>query len=225
MSNTEQPVVAVLGGTGDLGGGLAWRWAKAGYDLIIGSRTEEKALKAVAELQETHPDAKLRGLENSEAAAAADISVLTVPFAHQRGTLETIKNSLAGKILVDCTVPLVPPKVARVQLPEEGCAALIAQAAVGDEVEVVSAFHNVGAEHLPSDHDIDCDVLVFGDKVAARASVIALIEAASMRGWHAGPLANSAAAEALTSILIGINKRYGIRGSGLRITGEPTKTP
>ena len=128
-------------------------------------------------------------------------------------------------MLVDCTVPLVPPRVARVQLPPEGCAALLAQSAVGDDARVVSAFHNVGADHLKSDHEIDCDVLVFGDEVDSRKQVTTLVEAAGMRAWHGGPLANSAAAEALTSVLIGINKRYGIAGAGLRITGTPSKEP
>jgi len=142
-----------------------------------------------------------------------------VPFANQKSTLESVREALAGKILIDVTVPLVPPKVARVQMPPESCAALAAQAVLGDGVTVVSAFQNVGASHLRDDHPVDCDVLVCGDKLAAREQVITLVEAAGMRGWHAGPLANSVAAEALTSVLIGINKRYQIEGAGLRITG------
>ncbi len=219
----SRPTVAVIGGTGDLGGGLAWRWAKAGYSVIVGSRGQEKAERAAAEIQEDLPNADVTGLENVAAADAADLVVLTVPFSSQTANLEAIGDACQGKVLVDCTVPLVPPKVARVQLPDAGSAAQIAQEAVGDGVDVVSAFHNVGAEHLRSDHDIDCDVLVFGNKVAAREQVVALVEAASMKAWHAGPLANSAAAEAFTSVLIGINKRYGIAGAGLRITGTPTK--
>ncbi|REJ83474.1 MAG: NADPH-dependent F420 reductase [Acidobacteria bacterium] len=219
---SQRPILAVIGGTGDLGGGLAWRWAAAGYTVIIGSRSAEKAETAAAEIRADHPQAEVRGDENAAAAAAADLVVLTVPFAAQAPNLEAIRDACRGKVLLDCTVPLVPPKVARVQLPQPGCAALLAQQAVGDEVDVCSAFHNVGAEHLRGDHPVDCDVLVFGDKVAARDQVVALVEAAGMKAWHAGPLANSAAAEALTSVLIGINKRYGIRGSGLRITGEPS---
>ena len=223
QSKPSVPTVAVVGGTGDLGGGLAWRWAKAGYPVIVGSRGREKAENAAAEIKKDHPEATVTGLENSEAAAAADIVVLTVPFSSQTANLEAIRDACKGKVLIDCTVPLVPPKVARVQLPDAGSAAQIAQATVGEDVDVVSAFHNVGAEHLRSDHAIDCDVLVFGDKVAARDQALELVEAAGMKGWHAGPLANSAATEALTSVLIGINKRYGIAGSGLRITGRPTK--
>ena len=211
MSATK-PTIAILGGTGDLGGGLAVRWARAGYKIIIGSRTLEKAVDAAKPLGAA-------GMDNVSAAQACDIAVLTVPFANQKSTLESVRAELAGKILIDVTVPLVPPRVARVQMPPEGCAALAAQAVLGDGVTVVSAFQNVGASHLRDDHPVDCDVLVCGDKLAAREQVITLVEAAGMRGWHAGPLANSVAAEALTSVLIGINKRYQIEGAGLRITG------
>ena len=208
----NKPTIAILGGTGDLGGGLAVRWSRAGYKIIIGSRTLEKALDAAKPLGAV-------GMDNVSAAKACDIAVLTVPFANQKSTLESVREQLTGKILVDVTVPLVPPRVARVQMPPEGCAAVAAQAVLGDGVTVVSAFQNVGASHLRDDHPVDCDVLVCGDKLAAREQVIELVEAAGMRGWHAGPLANSVAAEALTSVLIGINKRYQIEGAGLRITG------
>ncbi len=210
----NKPTIAILGGTGDLGGGLAVRWSRAGYKIIIGSRTREKAEDAAKSLGAT-------GMDNLSAATACDIAVLTVPFANQKPTLESLRTALQGKILIDVTVPLVPPRVARVQMPPEGCAALAAQAVLGDGVTVVSAFQNVGASHLRDDHPVDCDVLVCGDKLAAREQVIELVEAAGMRGWHAGPLANSVAAEALTSVLIGINKRYQIEGAGLRITGTP----
>jgi NADPH-dependent F420 reductase len=215
------PKLAVVGGTGDLGGGLARRWAKAGYTVIIGSRTQEKADRAAADvLAEVGGD--VLGMENVAAAEAADLVVLTVPWASQRPNLEAIREALAGKILVDATVPLVPPKVSKVQLPAEGSAALAAKSIVGDEVTVVSAFQNVGAAHLREDHSIETDVLVSGEGPEAREAVIALVEAAGMKGWHAGPLANSAAAEAFTSVLIGINRKYKIEGAGLRITGEPS---
>ena len=208
----QKPIIAILGGTGDLGGGLAVRWSRAGYKIIIGSRTLEKAVEAAKPLGAV-------GMDNVAAARACDIAVLTVPFANQKATLESVREALAGKILIDVTVPLVPPRVARVQMPPEGCAALAAQAVLGENVTVVSAFQNVGASHLRDDHPVDCDVLVCGDRLAAREQVIELVEAAGMNGWHAGPLANSVAAEALTSVLIGINKRYQIEGAGLRITG------
>ena len=208
--------IAILGGTGSLGTGLAKRWHQAGHEIFIGSRSIESALQATNLLGLDDSRACL----NNHAAAMADISCLTVPFAHQASTLESVKLSLANKILIDATVPLVPPKVMRVQLPQDdGCAALIAQKILGDEVRVVSAFQNISAELLQSDHSINCDVLVCGDKRDDRDLVINLISDIGLKGWHAGPLCNSAAAEALTSVLIAINKNHEISHSGIVITG------
>ncbi len=215
--------IAILGGTGDLGGGLARQWSRAGYKIMIGSRTLEKGEAAAKALLDEFPDLNVTGHENLEAAAAADLVVLTVPFEHQLSTLETVKPGLVGKILIDVTVPLVPPKVGTVQLPESGCAAVQAQNFLGEDIFVVSAFQNVGAMHLQEDHAIACDVLVSGNKKVARETVIKLVEAVGLKGWHAGPLANAVAAEALTSILITINRHHGVEGSGIVITGEPTK--
>jgi NADPH-dependent F420 reductase len=214
--------VAVVGGTGDLGGGLAWRWARAGWPLFVGSRDAGRGSAAAEALRAEHAGATVQGGGNREAAEAAAVVVVTVPFAHQRATLESISPVVQGKVVLDTTVPLQPPKVARVQLPPEGSAALAARQILGEGVRLVTACHNVGAEHLRSDHAIDCDVLVFGDEVAARDQVIELLAAAGLQGWHGGPLVNSVAAEALTSVLIGINKRYGITGAGIRITGTAT---
>jgi NADPH-dependent F420 reductase len=148
--------------------------------------------------------------------------VLTVPFAAQRPIVEEVRSALAGKILVDATVPVVPPKVARVQLPAGGSAVAAIQAMLGESVRVVSAFQNVSAHALKElERDVDCDVLVCGDNVEARETVIRLAAAIGLRGIHAGPIVNSAAAEALTSILIAINRRYKIPGAGIRITGLP----
>ncbi len=216
----SKETIAILGGTGDLGGGLARRWSRAGYNIVIGSRTLEKGQKAAADLLEEFPDLSVVGMENLDAAKAADIVVLTVPFEHQVSTLEVVREGCLGKILIDVTVPLMPPKVGTVQLPARGSAAQMAQDALGEEVQVVSAFQNVGAMHLREDHPIACDVLVCGDKRAARDKVIELVEATGLKGWHAGPLANSAASEALTSILITINRHHKINGSGIVITGE-----
>jgi NADPH-dependent F420 reductase len=223
MTTETLPVLAILGGTGDLGTGLARRWAQAGYRVIIGSRTQEKADAAVSDLREVMAergvgDVSVEAMENLAAAQAADIVALTVPFSHQASTLELVKPALQGKILIDVTVPLVPPKVARVQLPEQGSAGQIAQELLGEEVAVVSAFQNVAAHHLQEGHGLDCDVLVCGNKKDARAEVITLIEAAGMRGFHAGMINNAAAAEALTSVLIVINKQYSCH-AGIRITG------
>ncbi|MAI41954.1 MAG: NADPH-dependent F420 reductase [Candidatus Azotimanducaceae bacterium] len=212
--------IAILGGTGDLGGGLARRWSRAGYKILIGSRTADKGKLAAEGLLQEFPELNVTGHENLEAASNADLVVLTVPFAHQISTLSTVKPALKGKILIDVTVPLIPPKVGTVQLPKSGSAAQAAQEFVGDEVAVVSAFQNVGAQHLNEDHDIVCDVLVTGDKRVARDTVIRLIEDLGLKGWHAGPLANSVATEALTSVLITINRHHKINGSGIVITGQ-----
>ncbi len=221
MSDSK-PTLAILGGSGDLGGGLAFRWARAGYPIIIGSRSAEKAEQAAAELAAKGLAGKVRGLDNEAAARAGDIVVLTVPFANQAPTLEAIKAAVQGKILVDVTVPLVPPKVGTVQLPAGGSAGQIAQTTLGEGVRVVSAFQNVAAAHLEDpEHDPDCDVLVCGNDADACAAVLALVAAAGMKGWHAGPIANSVVAEALTSVLITLNRRYKIPGAGFRITGSP----
>jgi len=212
--------IAILGGTGDLGTGLAIRWSKAGHRIVIGSRTLDKARRAVADLQKISPETPADAMENPDAAAAGDIVVLTVPAEHQISTLETVSDRLAGKILIDVTVPLVPPKVGTVQLPEAGSAGKRAQDFLGDDVMVVTAFQNVAAHLLQEDVAIECDVLVAGNKRAARDKVIQLAEEAGMRAWHAGPIENSAAAEALTSILIQINRRHEISHSGIKIVGQ-----
>jgi NADPH-dependent F420 reductase len=217
-----EKTIAVLGGTGDQGLGLGLRWAKAGAAVIVGSRAADRAASAAADINARTGTDRARGMVNAAAAAATDIVVLTVPFASQRATLEDVKAALPGKILVDVTVPLVPPRVGTVQLPPEGSAAKIAQAIVGPEVKVVSAFQNVSAHGLQDlAHDIACDVLVTGDDAEARETVVVLAEAIGLRAFHAGPLANAAAAEALTSILISINRRYKVPGSGIQITGVP----
>lgn len=209
------PAIAIVGGTGNLGAAIAWRLARAGYPVVIGSRSAEGAQKAAAELGHG-----FSGATNIDAAAGADIVIVTVPFAAQDATLRDIAPHVVGKLVVDTTVPLVPPKVMRVQLPAEGSAALRAQAALGEGVTVVSAFHNVAAHKLAQDIDIGCDVLVFGDDKAARGQVVALADAMGLRGLHGGALCNSAAAEALTSILIFLNKTYKVDGAGIRITGD-----
>ena len=144
---------------------------------------------------------------------------VTVPFAAQADTLAEIGPVLAGKLVVDTTVPLVPPKVMRVQLPTEGSAAQRARALLGDDVRLVSGFHNVAAHKLAQDIAIDCDILVFGDSKDDRAQIVDLADRIGLRGIHAGALANSAAAEAMTSLLIFINKAYSVDGAGIRVTG------
>lgn len=213
--------IAVIGGTGHEGPGLALRWAKSGrYRVIIGSRQQEKAERVAAELNARLGQDLIRGMLNPEAAAAADIIVLTVPYSAHAPTLESIRAGLRGKILVDVTVPLKPPQVSRVHIPPGGSAAAEAQAMLGGDVCVVAAFQNVGAAHLKdADHPIESDVLVCGDDEEAKAEVIALAQAAGMRGLDAGPLQNAVVVEGLTAVLIGINIRYKARGAGIKITG------
>jgi len=219
---TEQRLIltlAVLGGTGKEGKALAYRWAKAGYNVIIGSRSQEKAKAAAQELNARLGSGQVRGMLNPEAASACDIAVLTVPYAAHAATLESVRAELAGKVLVDVTVPIQPPKVTVVHIPPGGSAAREAQSLLGEATRVVSAFQNVSHEHLEEDHPVPCDVLVSGDDREAKEQVLHLVQAAGMVGWDAGPLQNAIVAEGLTAVLLGINRRYKMKGAGMRITG------
>jgi NADPH-dependent F420 reductase len=212
--------VAVLGGTGKEGSALAQRWALHGYRVLIGSRDAAKAKARAEELNGQLGGEYLVGLENSEAAREADVAVLTVPYSAHKATLDSVKDQLQGKILVDVTVPINPPKVRQVYVPPGKAAALEARELLGDGVRVVSAFQNVSHEKMADpDSAVDCDVLVTGDDKTAKQEVLKLVEAAGMRGVDAGPLENSVAAEAITPVLLYINKTYGVHGSGIRITG------
>ena len=221
---SEKETIAILGGTGDLGTGLALRWAKAGHRLIIGSRVQERALAAAAKLNaKVKPDKgrhPVRAMANTEAASEGDVVVLTVPAEHQVSTLESVRAALKGKILVDTTVPLAHPKIGTVQLPEQGSAGNRAQEFLGPDIMVVSAFQNIAAHLLHSEVHIECDVLVTGNSRRARSRVIELVESAGLRGWHAGPIQNSAASEALTSVLIQINRTRGMSHSGIKVVGQ-----
>jgi NADPH-dependent F420 reductase len=212
--------IGIIGGTGREGRGLGYRWAKAGHKIIIGSRNEEKALAAVAELMERLQGVgDVSGTTNDKAVQACDIAVLTVPFSAHRDTLAGLKEALQGKIMIDVVVPLVPPKVTRVQMPEEGSAAQQAQAILGDNVKVVAAFQTIAFEHLLNDEEIKCDVLVAGGDKAARELVIALAEDIGLKAWDAGVIQNAVVVEGLTSILIGLNIKHKVPSSGIRITG------
>jgi len=211
--------IAVLGGTGKQGKGLAYRWAKAGYKVLIGSRSSEKAVTTASELMEMlEGSSSLVGASNHEAAEQADIVVLSVPYAAHREILEGVKEFLQGKILIDVTAPLGSPKN-KVQMPPAGSAAQAAKEIVGAGVEVVAAFQSIPYEYLLKDEDIDCDVLVTGTSKDARSEALKLVEAAGLTGWDAGPIENSVVIEGLASVLININKRYGSTHSGIRITG------
>ena len=212
--------IAVIGGTGKEGKGLAYRWALSGYKVIIGSRSEEKALMAVdsvLELSEKKLD--LQGMQNEEAAKQADIAVLTVPFSAHISTLESVKPFLSGKILIDVTVPLVPPKVSKVQMPPAGSALQEAKLVLGEEVKVAAAFQNISYEKLFDLNYAGCEILVCGEGKETRQIVLQLVKDAGLIGWDAGPIENAVVVEGLTSILIGINKNHGVHSAGIKITG------
>jgi len=220
MSDPILLTVAILGGTGKEGKGLAYRWARSGYKVLIGSRTPEKAIDVAEEVSmmlggQSH----IEGMGNLEAAQAANFIVLTVPYSAHGATLESVKDALQGKLLIDVTVPLVPPKVSKVQMPEAGSAAQEACLILGDGVQVCAAFQNISHEHLLGDSNVECDVLVTGTSKEARAETVQLVEAAGLTGWDAGPIENSVVVEGLTSVLIGINKKYGSTHAGIKITG------
>lgn len=225
--------IGILGGTGKEGSGLGLRWAHAGHEVVIGSRERAKAERVAMELNRvlglvpplappSTGGIAIIGRENLEAARLGEVVVLTVPYAAHRTTLESVREALAGKVLVDVTVPLDPAAPRRVKLPPAGSAAVESQQLLGPEVRVVAAFHNVSAEHLKElEHSIDCDVLVCGDDKAAKAIVIGLAKDAGMRAFDAGPLVNAVVPEGLTSVLIHINTRFKIKNAGIRITGIP----
>ena len=214
--------IAIIGGTGKEGKGLAYRWANAGYEVVIGSRSVEKAQFAATEINQllSKETLKVIGKDNLMAASEAEIVVLTVPFNVHKEMLSLLKDALENKILVDVTVPLVPPRVTKVQMPPAGSAALEAKALLGKNTKLVSAFQNISYEKLLNNEDIECDVLVCGDK-EAREQIISMIHEIGLNAWDAGPIENSVVSEGLTSILIGINKQYGIQSAGIKITGIP----
>jgi len=218
--NNSTITIAILGGTGKEGKGLAYRWAKAGYKVLIGSRSSERASSAASEINGMMETViPVEGLTNQVAASQADVAVLTVPYSAHKATLESVKESLKGKLLIDVSVPLVPPKVTKVQMPPAGSAAQEAKMILGEEVQVTSAFQNISHEHLLTDEPIECDVLVTGSSKNARIETIKLIRDAGLIGWDAGPIENSVVIEGLTSVLININKQYGSTHAGIRITG------
>lgn len=220
----SKPVLAVIGGTGAEGSGLVVRWAAAGYPILIGSRSAEKAQTVAAELAALLPagSAEIRGATNGDAAAAADIIVLSVPYDSQAGMAEQILAGAQGKVVMTVVVPLKPPRVSVVWRPEAGSAAQELQQQLGEPVQIVAAFQNIAAGHL---RDLawqpDCDVLYTGDNKEAKSTALELIRAAGFFGVDAGPLANSSVIEGFTAVLIGINVRNKVQNSGIRITGIP----
>ena len=219
---TSAPTLAVIGGTGAEGSGLAMRWAAAGYPILIGSRSRERAQATAAELTSLLPadGCAIGGDTNAGAAEAADVIILSVPYDSQAGIIEKIRTGCEGKTVVSVVVPLKPPRVSRVWRPAAGSAAEEAQALLGEDARLVAAFQNISATHLKDlSHSIDCDILITGDDKEAKQIAIGLAQAAGMRGIDAGPLVNSSVGEGLTAVLIGINVRHKVKGSGIRITG------
>jgi NADPH-dependent F420 reductase len=218
----QKPSIAIIGGTGALGTGLARRWALAGYAVTIGSRSAESAVKSAEELSALLKDrgvpGRVSGAENNEAARAADIVVLAVPFNQHAGMLGHIREAVQGRVVLDTTAPLVPPRVGTVQLPQSGSAAVSTQEALGESVSVVSAFQTVAADKLQALQPMEGDVIVCGNKREDCARVMELVEATGMRGVYGGPLANSAASEALTSVLITINRQFKCQ-AGIKLVG------
>lgn len=209
--------IAILGGTGKEGPGLARRWARAGYPIIIGSRSPDKAQAVAAEINAELGLDSVRGMANDEAARMADISVLTVAHEAHQAALESVKEALRGKILVDATAQVD----FRNPLPPHGeAAARVAQDILGPEVRVVGAFQNVPAAALKNlDQQISCHVLVCSDDAEARGKVVKLSEDAGMTAYEAGGLDNALVVEGMTALLISINRRYKSRSGSLQISG------
>ena len=218
--NNHNITIGIIGGTGKEGFGLANRWAKSGFKVIIGSRTIEKANTTANKIKEEIGSAKVQGASYEGAVSGSDIIVVTIPYSSHIDILENLKDLIKEKLIIDVTVPLVPPKVSVVQMPPDGSAAQETRRILGSTANLAAAFHNISNVNLTSDSDsIDCDVLVTGTNADARKTALWLVKEAGFIGWDAGPLENSSVLEGLTSVLIWINKKYGSSHAGIRITG------
>jgi NADPH-dependent F420 reductase len=226
MSASESRPIAILGGTGPAGMGLALRWARAGESIIIGSRNAERARESAARIKEkTGAEAKVSGVENQQACAAADVLVLTVPFEGQAALLKQLKSSIsAGSVLIDATVPLaaaVGGRASRALGVWQGSAAQQTAELVPKQVSVVAAFHNLSADLLNGEAPLDCDVIVCSDDAdASRLTRDLAAKIPGVRGIDGGKLENARIVEQITALLIGLNIRH--KGhAGVRITGLP----
>jgi 8-hydroxy-5-deazaflavin:NADPH oxidoreductase len=219
--------IAILGGTGPQGMGLALRWATAGETVIIGSRDSKRAEAAAAQLSSRiGPEAKLSGLENSAACGATDLCVLTVPFEGQAELLKQLKPAFQpNTVLIDATVPLaasVGGRPTRVLGVWQGSAAQQTAELAPQNVSVAGAFHNVSADLLNGDGPIDCDVIVCSDTDHARAVTRELAEKIpGIRAIDGGKLENARIVEQITALLITLNIRHKVHSAGIRITGLP----
>ena len=221
-SQNHLPTLAILGGTGKEGPGLALRWALAGYQVIIGSRQQEKAQATADELNNILKSGSIQGFENGEAARKADICVLTVVYTAHEPAIKSLKDDLRGKILVDATarvdfrnpLPPAPPSAAR-----------LAQSNLGDQVRVVAAFQNVPAAALRKnlDQPLEEDVLICADDPKDAEQVSKLAASLGMNAYYAGNLDNAVVVEGLTSILISMNKHYGSRTGSIQVSGIEKK--
>lgn len=212
--------IAILGGTGEQGPGLAIRWAVAGEEIIIGSRSRERAETVAAELNAELGQGRIQGLDNAAAAATADIVALTVPYTAHVATLESVKAQVQGKIFIDVSVPLDPENPRRMKMPGAGSATEEAQELLGPATKVVAAFQNVSAHALRDpNHVVECDVLVCGNDAEAKKTVIALIAKMGLQAYDVGPAESARVVEGLTSILIRLNIRHKVKASGIRLAG------
>lgn len=215
--------IAIIGGTGPQGQGLALRFARAGIAVALGSRDGERSAGIAADLMKKLPAnaAEITGLDNQAATAAADeMVILAVPFSAHNATLETLKPALEGKILVDIVVPLADGDPKKVDMPPEGSATEAAQALLGDEIPVIGALHNVSATTLNNlDWQINCDILVCGNNLAARKKVMELVGALDVQAYNAGDAQAARCIEAITPILIrqNISKAVPFSHAGIRI--------
>ena len=218
MTNIKK--IGIIGGSGSLGSALTNRLIQESFKVTIGSRSPEKVISKFGEIDKDLDVQNLKVQGIVQTARESELIFLTVPFSAHHKTVSEIKPFVQGKIVVDTTVPLVPPKVARVQLPESGCVARVTQEILGNDVHVVSALHNVAATELAKSETADVEVMVFGNNKEARETVIQLISKISLKGWHCGSIDNAVVAESLTPVLIFMNKFYNFSGSGIKIVDE-----
>jgi NADPH-dependent F420 reductase len=212
--------IAIIGGTGPEGTGLGFRWAASVHEIVLGSRKAEKGEQVAKELLAKRPDLLISGTDNETAVSQCEVAVLAVPYSAQAATLESVKELLDGKLLITVVAP-TGEKKARVMRLESGLsAAEEAQEQLGESVRVVAAFQNIGAHNLlDADYELDCDVLVCGQKAADKAVAIELAQDAGLRGVNAGALANAGVVEGMTSLLIFVNINQKVKDAGIRITG------
>jgi len=212
--------IAILGGTGKEGAGLGLRWAQAGHEIVIGSRDAERAAAKAGELAAQAPGARVEGMSNRDAAAAADVVILALPAAGLQQTLPEVKDGCRGKVVVSAVVPLTFGGGRLFTPPPQGSSAEEAQEILGPETRLVAAFHHIAAHELSAtDHTIACDLLLCGGDAEAKKTVAELGASMGLRAIDVGPLTNAGPVEGLTAVLATVNRRYKLKNSGIQITG------